>query len=66
MRNALVIIGFLELCHKEDKGMIEVVLCWGFPGGPVVKTSPSKTGVWVRSLAGELRSHMPAGQKTKT
>ena len=25
-----------------------------------------KQGVWVRSLVGELRSHMPRDQKTKT
>ena len=37
-----------------------------FAGGPVVKTSPSNAGVWVRSLVGELRSNMPRGQKTKT
>ena len=38
-----------------------------FPGGPVVKTLPSmEGGVQVESLVGELRSHMPGGQKTKT
>ena len=40
---------------------------WGdFPGGPVVKTSPSNTGsarVW--SLVGKLGSHMLLGQKIK-
>ena len=40
---------------------------WDFPGGPVVKTSPSSAG-GVGSIPGpgELRSHMPRGQKTKT
>ena len=36
-----------------------------FPGGPVVKTSPSNVGVRVWSLVGELRSHMPRGQKNQ-
>ena len=34
-----------------------------FSGGPVVKTLPSSAGVPVGFLAGELRSHMPCGQK---
>ena len=34
--------------------------CRGFPGSSVVKTSALSTqGVWVQSLARELRSHMP-------
>ena len=38
-----------------------------FPGGPVVKTFAFQSrGVQVRSWIGELRSHMPHGQKTKT
>ena len=37
-----------------------------FPGGPVVKTSPSNAGVQVQSLIGKLRSHIPWSQKTKT
>ena len=37
-----------------------------FPGGPVVKTSPSNEGGAVPSLVGKLRSHMPLGQKPKT
>ena len=37
-----------------------------FPGGPVVKTSPSNAGVWVQSLVGELRSHMTWSQNNKT
>ena len=38
----------------------------GLPGGPVVKTLPSSTvGLWVRSLVGELRFHMPGSQKNK-
>ena len=36
-------------------------LTLALPGGPVVKTLPSNAGVWVRSLVGELRSHMPRG-----
>ena len=30
-----------------------------FPGGQDAKTTPSNAGVWVQSLVGELRSHMP-------
>ena len=37
-----------------------------FPGGPVVKTSPSNARMQVWSLTGEIRSHMPQGQKPKT
>ena len=40
-------------------------LLGNFPGGPVVKISPFTAGVQVQSLVGELRSHMPRGQKTK-
>ena len=32
-----------------------------FLNSPVVKTSPSN--MWVRSLVGEIRSHMPPAQK---
>ena len=32
-----------------------------FPGGPVVQNLPSNAGTQVRSLIGELRSHMPRG-----
>ena len=32
------------------KCSLEVSETWDFPGSPVVKTSPSKAGVWVRSL----------------
>ena len=35
-------------------------------GDPVVKTSPSSAGLQVRSLVGELGSHMPHGQNTET
>ena len=39
---------------------------WDFPGGPVVKTSPSNQGVWVQAPVRELGSHMPHGQNIKT
>ena len=32
-----------------------------FRGGPVVKNPPSREGLHVSSLVGELRSHMPQG-----
>ena len=37
----------------------------GFPGGPVVKISPSNAGVQVQYLVRELRPHMPYGLKSK-
>lgn len=36
-----------------------------FPGGPVVKTSPSRQEVLVLSLVNGLRSHMPLAQKSE-
>ena len=36
-----------------------------FPGGPVLSTLPPNAGVQVRSLVGELRSHMPHAPKPK-
>ena len=33
--------------------------CWNFSGGLVVKSPLPMQGVWVRSLVGELRPHMP-------
>ena len=41
----------------------------GFPGGPVVKTLRFHCRgleFWIRSLVGELRSHMPQGTDTHT
>ena len=32
---------------------------WHFPGGPVVENRLAMQGTWVRSLVGELESHMP-------
>ena len=38
-----------------------------FPGGPGVKTLPTKArGVRVQSLVRDLRSHLTHGQKSKT
>ena len=37
-----------------------------FPGGPAVKTLPSKEGVWVPSLVTELRPLHASYQKAKT
>ena len=36
-----------------------------FLGGPVIKISLPMQAVWVWSLVGELRSHIPRGQKPK-
>ena len=52
--------GRVPLSHEK------VMLVRDFPGSPVVKTSPPVQGVWVQSLVGELRSHMPRSQETKT
>ena len=38
----------------------------GISLSPVAKTLPSNAGVKVQSLAGQLRSHIPFGQKDKT
>ena len=40
-------------------------LAGDFPGGLVVKTSPSNQEIWVRSLVGELKFHRPHGPKPK-
>ena len=53
--------------------MNKVLKFWDFPGGQVVKTSPSNAGDkgsvcgWGAKISavGELRSHMPYGQKKK-
>ena len=37
---------------------------WDFPGGPVFKTVLPMQGVWVQSLARELRSHMARKKET--
>ena len=37
-----------------------------FPGGSVVQTLPSSAEGRESILVGELRSHMPSGQKNKT
>ena len=39
--------------------------CWDFPGGPVIKSLPSKAGVPVLFLVGELRSHRSLGPNSK-
>ena len=38
----------------------------GFPGSPVVTTSPSAAGGAVLFLVSELKSHMNGGHKIKT
>ena len=43
---------FQKVMIKQDK-------VGDFPGGPVVKNLPSNAGDGVRSLVGELGSHMP-------
>ena len=53
---------FLGLQNKKQVSLLLESLFWDFPGGPVVGTSPSNTGVWVQSLARDLRSHMPQGR----
>ena len=36
----------------KNKINCQKVLIWDFPGGPVVKTSPSNVGVWVDPWSG--------------
>ena len=39
---------------------------WDFPGGPMIKTSPSNAGCEGLILSQEAKSHMTHGQKAKT
>ena len=43
-----------------------VKICWNFPGVSVIGLFLLMQGLWVQSLVGELRSHMPFGQKNRT
>jgi len=48
---------------------LQVTLVGDFPAVPGAKTSPSSVcggGVWGPSLVGEIRSHIPSNQETKT
>ena len=66
------------LDHPRDRGDWGATVCGVRESDPterlststhwssVVKTSPSNAGLRVRSLVGELGSHMPHGQNTKT
>ena len=50
---------------EHVKGLRKNYFFRTFPGGPVVKTSPSNAGqgVQVQPLVREIRSHMPCSQK---
>ena len=39
---------------------------WDFPGGPMIKTSPSSAGCAGLILSQEAKSHMTHDKKTKT
>ena len=54
------------LLHLKPLELWENRFLLGLPSNPVVKTLPSKQEVQVQSLVGELRSHVPHGQKTQT
>ena len=41
-----------HLSHQETLGCCKT-LVWGFPGGPVVKSSPANAGTWDQSLVWE-------------
>ena len=58
-------ISWAKSCHCY-KGNLKKIFLWGLPWHPMVKTSPSNAGVWVRSLVWELRFPLPCGQNTKT
>ena len=51
--------------EKQDRAGVKCSQA-DFPGGPVVKISPSKAGERVQSLFGELRSHMLLAKKPKS
>ena len=50
---------------RENSNLKRYIHHRDVPGDPVVKTSPPKAGVWVRSLVRELKSQVPHGQNTK-
>ena len=52
----------LGLQNKKQVSPLLESLFWDFPSGPVVGTSLSNAGVWVQSLATDLRPHMPHDQ----
>ena len=60
---------YLQTAHaaqfQKNKQTIKKQAERDFPGSPVVKTSLSNAGGWVRSLVGKLRSHKPRGQKNQ-
>ena len=45
--------------------MLKINITGDFPGGPVVKTALPLQGAQVRSLVGELGSHMPRSTAKK-
>ena len=51
---------FLLRCSKRKSYFRD------FPGGSWLRFRLPMQEVWVRSLAGKLRSHKPSGQKTRT
>ena len=48
-----------------DRNTNKMVYSWDLPGGPGVKTSSSNAGGAGSIPGGELRPHLPCGQKTK-
>lgn len=55
---------YMVLCYTvtlpSQVSLLTASATGDFPGSPVVKAQIPLQG-WVRSLAGELRSHMPSG-----
>ena len=63
--DALSLLAFLDTSIALYVFLQSIFQFGDFPGVPVIGISPSSAGVWVPSLVGELRSHMPLGQKPK-
>ena len=54
LHKGILLKSVIERCHDRTSQAVQ----WLLLHLPM-------QGVWVRSLVGELRSHMPCGQKTK-
>ena len=69
-RTCRISLPWFSLCeiHVYSLHVQEILLFIlpDFPGSSVVRTLPSNQEMGVQSLVGELRSHMPCGQKAKT
>ena len=51
----------LETSQCPQKEIFKNEICWDFPGGPVLKNTPSNAGDAGSIPDWELRSHVPQG-----